>query len=179
MPDLMDLGMFPYKFDYIHLRGMTACFNDVKTVMRKALYGLAAGGWIEFQEGSFKPHGVPDDDALEDTAIGRWCKLVVAGAAKAGRDLTKARLFKQLLTETGFVDVHERVIHVPCGPWPKVSKVKLMGVYMANTFRMGAIDSFKMLLGASGELSPSEMDELSEQVKEDVQNPNIRWYMPM
>lgn len=172
-------GLFPHKFDYIHLRGMTACFNDVKTVMSKALHGLTAGGWIEFQEGCFSPHGVPDDETLEGTALGRWCALVAAGAANCGRDLTKARQYKQQLTETGFVDVHERVIHVPGGPWAKDSKSKLLGVYFANMFCMGAIDSFKKLLAASGELSSSEMDELSEKVKEDVQNPQIRWYMPM
>ncbi|KAL2272988.1 hypothetical protein FJTKL_05664 [Diaporthe vaccinii] len=171
--------LFPHKFDYIHLRGMTACFNDVKTVMRRALQGLTAGGWVEFQEGCFNPHGVPDDDALEGTALGRWCRLVAAGAAKCGRDLTKARLYKQQLTETGFVDVHERVIHVPGSPWPKDRKAKLLGVYFANMLCMGAIDSFKQLLAAAGELSSSEMDELREKVKEDVQNPEICWYMPM
>lgn len=158
---------------------MTACFNDVKTVMRRALHGLTAGGWIEFQEGCFDPHGVPDDGALKGTALGRWCQLVAAGAAKCGRDLSKARMYKQQLVEAGFVDVHERVIDVPGGPWPKDSKARLLGVYLANTFCMGAIDSFKQLLAASGELKSPEMDELSEKVKDDVQNPEIRWYMPM
>lgn len=158
---------------------MTACFNDVTTVMRRALDGLTAGGWIEFQEGCFSPHGVPDDDALEGTALWRWCQLVAAGAAKCGRDLKKARLYKQQLTEAGFVDIHEQVIHVPGGPWPKDSKSKLLGVYLAKIFFVGAIDSFKQLLAAAGELSSSEVDELSEKVKEDVQNPEIRWYMPM
>lgn len=172
-------GLFPHKFDYIHLRGMTACFNDVKTVMRRALHDLTAGGWIEFQEGCFNPHGVPDDETLEGTSLGRWCRMVASGAAKCGRDLKKARLYKQQLTEAGFVDVHEQVIHIPGGPWPKDSKAKLLGIYFANMLCMGAIDSFKQLLAAAEELSSSEVDELSEKVKEDVQNPGIRWYMPM
>ncbi|KAJ0123112.1 methyltransferase domain-containing protein [Diaporthe amygdali] len=171
--------LLPHKLDYVHLRGMTACFNDVTTVMRRSFDALTAGGWIEFQEGCFHLHGVPNDDALEGTAIGRWCQMVAAGAANAGRDLTKARLYKQQLAETGFVDVHEQVIRVPGGPWSDESKAKLMGAYLANTFLMGAIDSFKKLLGAARELSPPEMDELTEQVKQDVQNPEIRWYMPM
>lgn len=171
------IGVFSYKLDYIHLRGMTTCFNDVKTVMHRALHGLTAGCWIEFQEGCFNPQ--PDDDALEGTTLGRWCRLVATGAAKCGRDLTKAREYKQQLAETGFVDVHEQVINVPGGPWPEDKKAKLLGVYFANMLCMGAIDSFKKLLAASGELSSSEMDELSEKVKEDVQNPGIRWYMPM
>ncbi|KAK2600667.1 hypothetical protein N8I77_010187 [Diaporthe amygdali] len=171
--------LLPHKLDYVHLRGMTACFNDVTTVMRRSLDALTAGGWIEFQEGCFHLHGVPNDDTLEGTAIGRWCQMVATGAANAGRDLTKARLYKQQLAETGFVDVHEQVIRVPGGPWSDESKAKLMGAYLANTFLMGAIDSFKKLLGAAGGLSPPEMDELTEQVKQDVQNPEIRWYMPM
>lgn len=158
---------------------MTACFNDVKTVMRRALHGLTAGGWVEFQEGCFNPHGMPDDGELEGTALGQWCRLVAAGAVKCGRDLTKARLYKQQLAETGFVDVHEQVIDVPGGPWAEDRKAKLLGAYFANMMCTGAIDSFKKLLAASGELSSSEMDELSEKVKEDVQNPEIRWYMPM
>jgi hypothetical protein len=158
---------------------MTACFSDVTTVMRKAFQGLTAGGWIEFQEGCFSPRGVPDDGVLEGTALWQWSQLVASGAAECGRDLKKARLYKQQLMEAGFVDVHERVINVPGGPWPKDRKSKLMGVYLANLFCMGTTDSFKQLLAASGELSCSEADELSEKVKEDIKNPEIRWYMQM
>lgn len=170
--------LFPYKFDYIHLRGTIACFNDVMTIMRKAFDGLALGGWIEFQDACFEIDGV-ESGRFRGTAMERWSRLVPKGAAALGRNLAKAKLYKTQLEYVGFVDVHERIIHVPGGPWPAGDKARLIGVYTANAFHTGVVDSFKNFLLAAGETSSAEVETLTTQVKKDIRDASIRWYIPM
>lgn len=170
--------VFPYKFDYIHLRGTIACFNDVTTILRKALDGLAPGGWIEFQDACFEIGGL-ESDGLQGTAMERWSRLVPRGAEKLGRDLAKAKLYRAQLEAVGFLDVHERIIHVPGGPWPSGDKAKLIGVYTANAFHTGVVDSFKNFLLAAGEMTSGEVERLTTQVKDDIRNANLKWYIPM
>lgn len=170
--------LFPQRFDYIHLRGMIACFKDVTAVMRKAFDGLAPGGWIEFQDPGFDYHGL-QEGSMAGTALEQWLTLVREGAELRGRDLTKARLYKTQLEEAGFVDVYERVVNVPVGPWAKGDRAKLIGVCMANAFHTGSVDAFKQFLVAGGKLSAEEIEDLSAQVKSELRNVNLRWYMTM
>lgn len=44
------------QFDYIHLRMVATCFNDMRAVIKTAYHNLRPGGWIEFQDGSFDLH---------------------------------------------------------------------------------------------------------------------------
>jgi hypothetical protein len=101
------------------------------------------------------------------------------GAAALGRDLAKANLYKIQLEDIGFVDVHKRIIHVPGGPWPSGDKAKLIGVYTANAFHTGVVDSFKNFLVAVGDMSAAEVDSLTTQVKKDIRDASIKWYIPM
>lgn len=146
--------------------------------MRKAFDGLARGGWIEFQDACFEINGL-ESGRFRGTAMERWSRLVPKGAAALGRNLAKAKLYKTQLEDVGFVDVRERIIHVPGGPWPSGDKAKLIGVYTANAFHTGVVDSFKNFLLAAGEMSSAEVDTFAAQVKEDIRDANIRWYIPM
>lgn len=148
------------------------------TIMRKAFDGLALGGWIEFQDACFEIDGV-ESGRFRGTAMERWSRLVPKGAAALGRNLAKAKLYKTQLEDVGFVDVHERIIHVPGGPWPAGDKARLIGVYTANAFHTGVVDSFKNFLLAAGETSSAEVETLTTQVKKDIRDASIRWYIPM
>lgn len=171
--------LFPHPFDYIHLRGMVACFNDVPTVIRRAYNSLAPGGWMEFQDPGFDFHQLEQHGIVSETALDRWLSLVQKGAIKCDRNLTKARLYKKQLEDAGFVDVYEKVVNVPVGPWARGEKAKLIGVWMANAFHTGSVDAFKQFLLAGGELSAEQVDELSVQVKVELRSVNLRWYTTM
>ncbi|KAJ4392306.1 hypothetical protein N0V93_005931 [Gnomoniopsis smithogilvyi] len=168
----------PHPFDYIHLRGMVACFNDVTVVMQRAFNGLAPGGWIEFQDPGFDFYQLQQSDKAE-TPLARWLTLVKKSAMTCGRDLTKARLYKTQLEAAGFVDVCERVIKIPVGPWAKGERAKIIGVWMANAFHSGSVDAFKQFLAAGGELSGEQIEELSAQVKSELRDVNLRWFTTM
>ncbi|KAK6829448.1 hypothetical protein PG995_004020 [Apiospora arundinis] len=172
-----DDWLFPHRFDYVHLRAVLSCFSDVRTVIRRAYDHLEAGGWIEFQDGVFELVG-HTDGSLEGTALQRWNALLRKGALARGRDFAKARRYKQHLLDAGFVDVEERTILVPGGPWHEDDqKMKLIGVYTANVMITGIIETFKPFLASAG-LSQAEIETLSAEVRREVMDHSIRWSIP-
>lgn len=134
---------------------------------------------MEFQDPGFDFHPLKQGDGKAETPLARWLTLVQEGAIKCGRDLTKARLYKTQLEEVGFVDVVERVINIPVGPWAKGEKAKLIGVWMANAFHTGSVDAFKQFLAAGGELSAEQVEEVSMQAKSELRDVSLRWYTTM
>lgn len=105
------------QFDYIHLRLMFTCFNDVRTVMRSAFNNMSPGGWVEFQEssldygqankaysGTYKSTCLIDRkyvNRLKGTAFTRYTEACAIGAAAMGRDLRAAKHYQGWLEEIG------------------------------------------------------------------------------
>lgn len=168
---------YAHQFDFVHLRGMIPCFRDVTVVMRKAYDNLASGGWIELMDGCFDIRAA--DGSLAGTALERWSRLLVRGGEALGRDLNKARLYREQLRGIGFVDVEERVLDVPGNAWPEAPRDKMIGEYTARSFYTGAVDSFKNLLVTANVMSSDEAEQISKDVKDDIRNTAIRWSMPL
>ncbi|KAK8061755.1 methyltransferase [Apiospora phragmitis] len=78
----------------------------------------------------------------------------------------------------GFVDVIERLIMVPGGPWlAEDDKMKIVGVYITNIMSTGVVGSFKPFLTSAG-LSSVEIEAISEEVRREMLDPSIRWSIP-
>lgn len=167
--------IFPNKFDYVHLRYVVSCFNDTRTVIQKAFDHMNPGGWIEFYDAGMEAKCI--DGTLTGTHLERWTQLVMAGGAKLGRDLGKAKNYKTWLAAAGFVDVVEKVIPAPGNTWPKDPRFKQIGLYtLHDTLDLiGSVHKFLMTAG----LSAQEADELVPKVKEDMQNTAIHFFWPM
>ncbi|KAK7985545.1 hypothetical protein PG988_003167 [Apiospora saccharicola] len=173
-----DDWLFPHSFDYVHLRGVLSCFNDVRTVIRRAFDHLSPGGWIEFQDGVFDLAG-DEDGSFEGTTLQRWNALLRKGATARGRDFAKARHYRQHLLDAGFVDVEERLIMVPGGPWhAEDDKMKVVGVYITNIMSTGVVESFKPFLTSAG-LSQAEIEAISDEVRREMLDSSIRWSIPL
>lgn len=66
-----------------------------------------------------------------DHPVAEFWSHVIAGLAELGVDLntpSDGRLAR-MLQDTGFVNVTERVLHVPIGTWPKNKVLKTVGLY--------------------------------------------------
>ena len=105
--------IFPYLFDYIHLRNIVWCFDDTKTVFKKAFDHMTPGGWIECQDPSLKMYSM--DGSFEGTESDQYASLMLEGLEKIGRVGNRIPLYKAWLGEVGFVDVVERIIPCPVG----------------------------------------------------------------
>ncbi|ORY60736.1 S-adenosyl-L-methionine-dependent methyltransferase [Pseudomassariella vexata] len=155
--------LFPYKFDYIHLRAVLTCFDDITTVIKKSFDHMNAGGYIEFMD--------PGAPAFE-----RWNELFAKGAAAIGRDMPRTRLYKDYLFETGFVDVVERLVPMPINPWPPDPGFKQMGRFGEQNM-LKVIDSLRKLTGLAG-LTPEATEELIAQAKREIGDRRNHTYFP-
>ncbi|KAI1855358.1 hypothetical protein JX266_000223 [Neoarthrinium moseri] len=87
------------KFDYIHLRMVATCFNDMRGIIQKAFNNLKPGGWIEFQDGSFDLR--QENGIYEGTPLHRWSDGCIRGAAMQGRDVLLQKKYEGWLKEAG------------------------------------------------------------------------------
>jgi trans-aconitate methyltransferase len=81
--DAEDDWVLEHPFDYIHLRMMFICFDDHRSVMRRAFESLAPGGWIEYQDMEVIP--TANDGTLRGTNLQRWSVLLHEAAANLGK----------------------------------------------------------------------------------------------
>jgi SAM-dependent methyltransferase len=161
-------------FDYIHLRSMGPCFSDIRTVIGKSYDNLNPGGWIELVDGHWEIEDI--DGTSKGTAIEKWLAHLIEGGRRAGRDMTKAKRHKQHLEEAGFVDVVEHKIPIPGAPWTKDPKMKLLGQWLGAAL-WAALGTYSKFLLASG-LTELEIEDLTEQVRQNLQDLDIHWFLP-
>ncbi|OAR02793.1 hypothetical protein LLEC1_00195 [Akanthomyces lecanii] len=119
-------------FDYIHSRHTVMALKDWMRLFRRALEHLKPGGWIEMQEIHHCPRSAnPDADLPEDHEVAKFWSHVTTGLGNLGVDLniSSGGQLTKMLQEAGYVNVTERVFHVPIGTWPKNKVLKTVGLY--------------------------------------------------
>ncbi|KAI1840944.1 hypothetical protein JX266_012880 [Neoarthrinium moseri] len=173
--DAEDEWLYPHKFDYIHFRFVTTCFDDPKAVMRSAFENLNPGGWIEYQDiqtGFWSP-----DESVRGTSIEKWGRHLIAGAAAKGRNIDVARHYKTWMEELGFENVTQVSVPLPGNVWPRDRKWKRVGAYLSRDLLIGLDGISRKMLVAAG-LSPSEIATLLTNVRKELVNTQIRWSFP-
>ena len=165
--------VFPYKFDYIHLRNMGPCFSAFATVIRKSYENLSSGGWIEFNDGNWVGFG--DDDSFDGSAIQRFFTLVREGGALHGRDMTKSRSVRSYLIAAGFVDIREHTIPVPLSGFSTDARWRRVGQYVSATFGE-YVTTYRKFLVAAG-LTSTEIDGLAAEVRRELSTREVRAFM--
>ncbi|KAH8655276.1 S-adenosyl-L-methionine-dependent methyltransferase [Xylariales sp. PMI_506] len=160
-------------FDYVHLRMVSSCFNDPRTVMKHAYDSMSSGGWIEYQDAEFNI--TSDHPDFEGSPMNRWSKGCIQGAANTGRDVLVPRKYKAWLEEIGFINVAARPLIVPCTPWPKVPKMKLIGKYQLTNLIEGIRGVGWRMLKAAG-YSVSDIETLVLETQEYLQNTQTNPY---
>lgn len=163
---------FPSSLDYVHMRNVGPCFDDIRTIIRKAYGHMTPGGWIDLQDGHWQPACI--DDSLEGTALERWFRLIIRGGQRQGRDMLKAKYYKQYLLEAGFTDVEEKIYQLPGNSSVKNRKLKEIGRWVGAAF-LQIVESYQKFLEIAG-LTQAEIKDLIPAVKRDLLDCRIRWY---
>jgi len=154
---------------------MGPCFNDIKVVIQKAFNHTVPGGWIAFVDGVWELRCT--DGSTSGTALERYYKLLSVAGENSGRDMSKAKHYKRLLLEAGYVEVFEKIIPTPCGPWHEDRMKKRHGFWMRHQM-LRAAESYRNFLLYSG-LSAQEIDLLLIETKRDMMDTSIHYYMDM
>ncbi|KAH8666892.1 S-adenosyl-L-methionine-dependent methyltransferase [Xylariales sp. PMI_506] len=160
-------------FDYIHLRYMYTCFNDIRTVIQHAYDNLNPGGWIEFQEARIKCYQA--NPSFTGNALQRWSDGCIRGAKASGRDIDKVPHYKGWLEEIGFVGVVERQLLSPFGPWHADPHLKRVGEYNFQNAIEGARPVGWVMLKNSG-MTTEEVESLINETILELRNPDCHSY---
>ncbi|KAJ6443906.1 methyltransferase type 12 [Purpureocillium lavendulum] len=119
-------------FDYIHSRHTVMAVKDWTRMFRRAYEHLKPGGWIELQEVHHCPKTAKPGGAVDPQhgVVQFWAR-VTEGLNSLGVNLDMAAggLLASMMREVGFVNVTERIFHVPIGTWPKNKVLKTVGLY--------------------------------------------------
>ncbi|KAI4598416.1 hypothetical protein KJ359_002826 [Pestalotiopsis sp. 9143b] len=160
-------------FDYVHLRAVFACFYNPKLVMEHAFKNLNSGGWIEYQDFDFDLKQA--NLHYKGDAMMRFSQTGIRGSMMKGRNILIPRQYKQMLLETGFVDVHEERIQLPVGNWMDDPRMKLVGQYMyRNVLDSLRGPAWKMLRAAG--LSPQQIDAFIAEAKSELMDEKNHLY---
>ncbi|RGP67460.1 hypothetical protein FLONG3_8508 [Fusarium longipes] len=128
-------------FDYIHSRHTVQAIKDWPRLFDSALQHMKPGGWMELQEIHHYPHSARTGEAIQphDHPIAQYWTYINEGLAALGVDFPAAAGGKLAakMRAAGFVNVTERIFHVPLGTWPKNQLLKTVGLYWRTILNDG------------------------------------------
>jgi hypothetical protein len=73
----------------------------------------------------------------ENHLLNEWWENVGKGLAVFGRDLSAVLKTAQHLKDAVFVNIEERVVKIPIGPWAKDKKLRTIGLYCRASIEDG------------------------------------------
>ncbi|KAH3920380.1 hypothetical protein HBI56_069300 [Parastagonospora nodorum] len=163
-------------FDFIHCRTMSGSVSDWNQLLAQCYTHVVPGGWVEFQE----PLALceSDDGTLERAVdLCQWQALCNEAAAGFKKDLCVGHTLRQRMLDAGFVDVQEKVVKVPIGPWPKDAKMKEIGRYQREHVLLGIEPYTLGFIGKVLGWSEAECRILIAKVANEVRNRALHMYI--
>ncbi|KAK1727242.1 methyltransferase domain-containing protein [Colletotrichum acutatum] len=126
--DLEEEWTWTELFDFIMIRSMVGSFKSWSDTIKQAYDNLEPGGYLEIQDNEF-PIFCDDGSMTADSQVLKWTQLVIEATNIAGKSMTIAPTFKQLLEDAGFEDVQVRHEKWPISPWQqKDPKQRELGI---------------------------------------------------
>ncbi|KAF4335839.1 methyltransferase [Fusarium beomiforme] len=120
-------------FDYVHSRHTVQGIKDWPQLFSNALQHIKPGGWMELQEIHHYPHNARTGKAIppHEHPVAQYWTYINEGLKELGVDFPAASGGKLAakMQAAGFVNVTERIFHVPLGTWPKNQVLKTVGLY--------------------------------------------------
>ncbi|KAG6054090.1 hypothetical protein E4U17_004064 [Claviceps sp. LM77 group G4] len=175
--------LFPRNhFDYIHSRHTVMAIKDWDRLYGRAFEHLKSGGWMEMQEIHHRPRSATMEGLVPvDHPVARFWTLVTEGLAALGVDLdiSSGGILAGKMQQAGFMNVTERVFHVPIGTWPKNKLLKTVGLYWRTILLDGlqAIAMGPLTRGLRWHREQVEM--LLMEVRQAYHDNNALMYMPL
>ncbi|OHE95619.1 methyltransferase domain-containing protein [Colletotrichum orchidophilum] len=115
------------KFDYIFCRLMAGAIGDWPRLVKNIYDNTSPGGWVEFQDLDLLYRS--DDGSITDEHdCMKMNKTFISTCKQIGREPCPGPLFKDWVTEAGFINVSHQRYKLPLGPWPKDPHLKDVGL---------------------------------------------------
>lgn len=128
---------FSQKYDYIHTRVTSACWQSFEEqIAKQAFENLQPGGWFESQE--YDSVISCDDDTLpQNSALVRWFHDMAVAGDICDRPTVMAHKLREVYERVGFVDVQEQIFKMPTNGWAKDERLKDIGRMWERNFMSG------------------------------------------
>ncbi|KAL0937649.1 uncharacterized protein CTRU02_207380 [Colletotrichum truncatum] len=174
--DVEEPWIYSQKFDYIHSRMMTSSIGDWRTYLQRCYDNLNPGGYLELIE--VDGTGYSTNDSLnKESATERCLDLWRQAAEILGHPFQDIRLFKDIMLEIGFEDIHVREEKWPSNPWPKDPKYKELGAWNFENFSAN-IEGFIMApLTRALNWTKEECLVLAMEVRKEMRDPKVHYWM--
>lgn len=171
---------WPYaeKFDFVFGRYLTSSLKDYPGVIKKAFDNLNPGGWAEFID--FDTIFRCDDGTLSpDSDMMKWCQLNWEATEKMGVEAKPGPQLKKWFEQAGFPDVHEQIVRIPIGAWPKDRMLKEIGYLNLEQLLLG-LEGFVMRLFTQGlGWTPAEVQVFMIGLRKEMKDLRIHSYYHM
>jgi hypothetical protein len=119
------------------------------------------------------------DGSSVGTAFEKWCDRMIEGARRLGKDLTQASRYGSFMREIGFVDIVEKHLAWPIGPWPKDKKMKRLGAWCKEDISTGLQALSMATLSRGLGMSAEEIEVFLVDVRKDINSRKMHCYIPM
>ncbi|TVY50320.1 Secondary metabolism regulator LAE1 [Lachnellula cervina] len=115
------------KLDFIHWRSLSGSTGDWSKLYGQAFNNLKPGAFLEVHEYDANVYSDVDPNFEKAPWTRSWCDTLEASSTAFGKTLNVGRFHKQWMEEAGFVDIEEKVVKCPIGPWTKDPSLKELG----------------------------------------------------
>lgn len=136
---------------------------------------------MELQEIHHTPSSAGPNPLPADNPVAHYWSLINEGLASLGVNLHAAAggRLAAMMQEVGFVNVTERVLHIPIGTWPKNKVLKTAGLYWRTILQDGiqAIALGPLTRGLGW--GPNEVELFLVDVRKAYNDNSTNMYMPL
>ncbi len=87
--------------------------------------------------------------------------------------------WKHWFEERGFEEVTEVVYKMPCNPWPKDQRLKLIGAFEMENLLFGLSGMVTRLFSKALKWTPEQVQVFLVDVRKEIKNRNVHAYWPL
>ncbi|KAK5662737.1 hypothetical protein OQA88_6144 [Cercophora sp. LCS_1] len=164
-------------FDFIFTRDLILAIRDFPKLIQQAYEHLKPGGYLELQSVT----GVLrcDDGTLSpDSPFQKFSDSIYETTRIFGTPVDDPLRWRQWLEEAGFEDVTEIIHKLPCNPWPKDQRLKLVGAFEMENLLFGLSGMVTRLFSKALGWTPEQIQVFLVDVRREIKNRNVHAYWP-
>jgi len=176
--NIEDEWAFRELFDYIHGRALILGIHDWSKYFRQCFDNLKPGGWCEIQEPEISVRSA-NPDIQDDWPLKAWGLHLIQAVVNDGIDPDPFSKFRAMMEEIGFVNVKEKPLQWPVGPWAKGKREKLIGRIMVDNSKLVCRPVATALFTKRLGWSIKQVEEFIPAVEKDITNFKRLYYLPL
>ncbi|KIW43922.1 hypothetical protein, variant [Exophiala oligosperma] len=167
------------KFDLVHIRSLFGGVRDWAALYKNCFDNMRSGGWIEQLEIEIDAQ-TQDASTPPDSHIKALCEYTRSHlSVAAGRDFDISFSMKQMIEDAGFVDVQEKRINIPLGPWSSDSRMKDIGRFYERFYKTGLQGWLLQVCTRQLNWSVDQVNAACVSAFKEINQRQQHWYYPL